>query len=76
MTQLELISVLQKAYDKKAIYIPGVLVYYQNSKYDRKELYFDKEEHKKIWEIIHNSEIINCVDENMQSFLSLNEDKL
>ena len=76
MTQLELISVLKKAYDKKAIYIPGILVYYQNSKYDRKEIYLNEEEHKRVWEVIHNSKIINCVDENMQSFLSLNEENL
>ena len=70
-TEEEIVELIKNSFDKRAIYVPGVFIYYQESIDDRRELYIDQDKKEQVWKIIHNSKVINCVDENMQSNLSL-----
>lgn len=67
----EIIELIKNSFDKRAIYVPGVFIYYQESIDDRREIYIDQDKKDEVWKIIHNSKVIKCVDENMQSNLSL-----
>ena len=75
-TEEEIVELIKNSFDKRAIYVPGVFIYYQESIDDRREIYIDQDKKEQVWKIIHNSKVIKCVDENMQSFLSLNEENL
>ena len=70
-TEEEIVELIKNSFDKRAIYVPGVFIYYQESIDDRREIYIDQDKKEQVWKIIHNSKVIKCVDENMQSNLSL-----
>ena len=70
-TEEDIVELINNAFDKKAVYVPGVFIYYKESLDDRREILIDKDKKDEVWKIIHNSKIIKCYDENMQSNLSL-----
>ena len=71
MTEKEMVELIKDSFDKTVIYVPGVFVYCKDSFYDRKEICIDQDKKDEVWKLIHNSKVIKCVDENMQSNLTL-----